>query len=64
MNKKAEELKKGDKILIGQEYLEIESLEISDIGKQGIKKCRIVAIKPDNERIVIIRPSNYPMKIK
>lgn len=60
MNKKADQLKKGDSFLIGSDKLTVESLEISDIGKQGIKKCRIVASKSNGEKIVIIRPSNYP----
>ena len=63
MKKNAEELKIGDKILIAGEILIIENIEISDIGKQGTKKCRIVAKKKDGENIILIRPSNYPFQI-
>jgi len=63
MNKKAEQLKKGDQFLIGAEKLIVESIELSDIGKQGVKKCRIVALKNNKEKIVIIRPSNYPFEV-
>jgi translation elongation factor P/translation initiation factor 5A len=64
MKKKAEELKKGDKIVLAGETLVVEEIEISDIGKQGVKKCRIQALKKDSERVIIIRPSNYPFEVK
>lgn len=63
MKKKAEQLKKGDKLSLGGEILLIETIEFSDIGKQGIKKCRIVASKKNGEKIIIIRPSNYPLEV-
>jgi len=64
MKKKAEELKKGDKIAIGPETLTIESIELSDVGKQGVKKCRIIALKQNGEKVTIVRPSNYPFDTK
>ena len=64
MKKKAEELTKGDKFSIGPEILVVEEIELSDVGKQGVKKCRIVASKQNAEKIVIIRPSNYPFEVK
>ena len=64
MKKKAEELKKGDKFLIGPESLSVESIELSDVGKQGVKKCRIVAMKSNGDKIVLVRPSNYPLELK
>ena len=60
MKKKAGELKKGDKIEIGGEALVIVETETSDISKQGSKKCRLVAEKSNGEKIVIIRPTDYP----
>ena len=39
MKKKAEELKQGNKILIGGEHLLVVEVELSDVGKQGVKKC-------------------------
>ncbi len=60
-NKKiAKDLKKGDKILVAGNPCIIEAIEISDIGKQGAKKIRIVAITPSKEKIVVIRPEDYP----
>lgn len=59
---KAEDLKKGDKIKIGQESLIIESIEISGIGKQGIQKCRIEARKENGEKVVLVRPADYPVQ--
>ena len=61
MSKKAGQLKVGDKLSIGGETLIVESLEVSDIGKQGTKKVRISAKKSNDERIVIIRPEDYPI---
>lgn len=59
MKKQAKELKKGDKILIAKQECLIEEIEISDIGKHGKRKCRIVASTPSKEKIVIIRPEDY-----
>ena len=64
MKKKAEELTKGDKFAIGPEMLTVESIELSDVGKQGVKKCRIVALKQNNDKMVLVRPSNYPFEVK
>jgi translation elongation factor P/translation initiation factor 5A len=60
--KKAEDLKKGEEIFIGGDYVKVESIELSDVGKQGVKKCRIIVSKKDGEKMTIIRPSNYPFK--
>jgi len=60
MKKIAEKLFKNDFILLGGEKLQVEEIELSDVGKQGVKKCRIVAVRPNKEKIIIIRPSNYP----
>ncbi|MDO8563635.1 MAG: hypothetical protein Q7R87_01365 [Nanoarchaeota archaeon] len=64
MKKKAIEIRKGDKILIGGEELIIEEVESSDISKQGSKKVRFFAKKKDGEKIVIIRPADYPLDSK
>jgi translation elongation factor P/translation initiation factor 5A len=64
MKKLAEQLKNGDKIAIGPETLAIESIEISDVGKQGVKKCRIIASKQNGEKVILVRPSNYPFDTK
>lgn len=63
MKKKAEELQKGDKVNIAGQEAIIEEVEVSDIGKQGKKKCRLVLILKNGEKIVIIRPSDYPFDI-
>ncbi len=61
MRKKAIELKKGDTLILGAEKLKIIEIETSDISKQGTKKVRIVAEKSDKEKVVIIRPADYPV---
>lgn len=60
MKKFAKNLKKGDKIEIAGQMGIIEDLEISEIGKQGKSKVRIAALMPNKEKIVIIRPEDYP----
>ncbi|MEI6731228.1 MAG: hypothetical protein WCK90_00955 [archaeon] len=60
--KKAIEIKKGDKIKVAGEVLTVETTETSDIGKQGTKKCRIEAKKANGERVVMIRPADYPIQ--
>ena len=64
MKKKASEINRGDIISIGGEELEVEEVESSDIGKQGTKKIRIVAKKKSGEKIVLIRPADYPIETK
>jgi translation elongation factor P/translation initiation factor 5A len=64
MKKKAIEIKKGDSIVVGGEDMKVEEVESSDISKQGSKKVRIVAKKKNGERIVIIRPADYPLDSK
>lgn len=64
MKKKAKDLKKGDKIIIAGGDWIIEETEISDIGKQGTQKCRIVAANAKKEKVVIIRPADYPFEVK
>ena len=63
MRKKASELKVGDKIKIAGKSFKIENIETSDIGKQGTKKCRIEAKSESGEKIVIIRPEDYPFEM-
>ncbi len=63
VKKKAVEIKKGDAIKIGGEEVIVEEMEISDIGKQGSKKVRIVAKKKNNDKVVIIRPEEYPLDV-
>jgi len=64
MKKLAKDLKKEDKIEIAGETGIVESIEISDIGKQGKRKCRIAVVLPNKEKIVIIRPDDYPFSCK
>ena len=61
MRKKASELKKGEKIKILNKLWVIENIEISDIGKQGSKKCRI-ELSSNGEKMAIIRPSEHPFE--
>jgi len=58
--KKAGELKKGDKIKIAGKEVVVSEIEVSDMGKQGTKKVRIVA-DADSEKVVVIRPVDYPV---
>ena len=70
MKKKAQDLKRGDKIKIAGKTATVEEIEISEVAgkatmkeKQGKRKCRIVAKTEAGERIVIIRPDEYPFDV-
>jgi translation elongation factor P/translation initiation factor 5A len=62
MKKKAELLKKGETIVIAGKRCVIQAIELSDVGKQGVKKCRIEALTAEGEKLVIVRPSDYPFE--
>lgn len=64
MKKTAKDLVKGEKIKIAGKSVVIEEIEFSDIGKQGTKKCRIVAKAESGEKIIIIRPEDYPVDVE
>jgi translation elongation factor P/translation initiation factor 5A len=60
MKKQAKDLKKGDKISMAGQVCTIGEMEISDIGKQGKRKVRLEILNEKNEKLVIIRPEDYP----
>lgn len=62
MKKKAKELKVGDRIKIAGKSFTIGNIETSDMGKQGTRKCRIEAKSDLGEKIVFIRPEDYPFE--
>jgi len=64
MKKKAVQVKKGDKILIAGKKFSVETVETSDIGKQGTKKCRFELKSAEGEKVVIIRPEDYPVEVE
>jgi len=63
MKKIAKDLKKGDKINIAGKVFRIETIEISEIGKQGKRKVRIESKPETGENLVLIRPEDYPFEI-
>ncbi len=62
MKKQAKDLKKGEKIKIANRLFTVNEFEISDIGKQGKRKVRVVAYDENGEKIVLIRPEDYPFE--
>jgi len=60
MKKLAKDLIVGDNILIAGQKAQVTAIELSDIGKHGKRKVRIEALTENNEKIVIIRPEDYP----
>ena len=64
MKKLAKELKRGDKLNIFGKEAVVEEIEFSDIGKQGKKKARIVARTNDEQKVVMVRPEDYPFDVK
>lgn len=61
MKKQAKDIKQGDRIIIADQTCVVEEIEISDIGKHGKRKVRIEAVTEKGEKIVIIRPDDYPI---
>lgn len=64
MKKQAKDLKPGDKISISEGSYVIDSIELSEIGKHGKRKCRVVALNGGGEKIILIRPEDYPFETK
>lgn len=64
MKKKAEEVKKGDVVVMAGEKLKVIASELSDIGKQGTKKCRLELEKTNGEKMAIVRPADYPIEVQ
>ena len=60
MKKQAKDLKEGDKVNIAGQKCSIQNIELSDIGKHGKRKCRIEATTESGEKVIIIRPEDYP----
>ena len=63
MKQLAKDIKKGDKILLAGNEGIVEEVEISDLGKQGTKKVRLIVSTKDG-KITVIRPDNYPIEKK
>lgn len=61
MKKKAKDIKKDDNVIIAGKKCKVLNVEVSDIGKQGKRKVRLELLTPENERLVIIRPEDYPI---
>lgn len=62
MKKPAKDIKEGDKINLAGKDCQAKKVELSEIGKHGKKKVRILATTPSGEEIVIIRPEDYPIE--
>ena len=62
MKKQAKDLKKGDKVKIAGKLFTILEVEVSDVAKQGKSKVRIVAVDEKGEKLIIIRPEDYPFE--
>jgi len=56
----AKDLKKGEKIMLAGQACTVHEIEISEIGKQGKRKVRIEALTEKGEKLVIIRPEDFP----
>jgi translation elongation factor P/translation initiation factor 5A len=64
MKKNARDLKKGDTILLADKVCLVDEIEVSEIGKHGKSKVRIVVITENKEKLVIIRPDDYVFDLK
>ncbi|MEK6935679.1 MAG: hypothetical protein AABW67_02745 [Nanoarchaeota archaeon] len=59
MKKYAKDLKKGDKVTIANQKFLVNTIELSDIGKQGKRKVRLELLSEKQEKLIIIRPDDY-----
>lgn len=59
MKIQAKDLKVGQEIITAEQACIVESIELSDIGKQGKRKARIVVITPTKEKLILVRPEDY-----
>ena len=64
MKKNAKDLKKTDRIILAGQKCTIENIELSEIGKQGTKKVRLELKTEKGEKLVIIRPEDYPFEVE
>ncbi len=62
MKKHAKDLKVLDKIEVAGQKCSVKSIEFSEVGKQGKRKARIELITEKDEKIIIIRPEDYPFE--
>ncbi len=63
MQKKANDVEVGENIQIAGQGFKIVEKEISDIGKHGKRKVRLGLLNSKGEKMVIIRPDDYPFNI-
>ena len=61
MKKPAKEIKEGEKINLAGKDCTVKKIELSELGKHGKRKVRILAQTPSGEEIVVIRPEDYPI---
>ena len=59
----AKDLKKREIVLVAGKRCKIIEIEISDIAKHGKSKVRLEILTPEEEKLVIIRPADFPMEV-
>ena len=64
MKTTAKDLKEGQIVRIAGQKLKVRSIEFSEIGKQGKRKCRLELTDQRGEKTVLIRPEDYPFDIE
>ena len=63
MKRQAKDVRKGNSIILAGKKCSVVEVERSEIGKHGKRKVRILATTPSKERVVVIRPEDYPFEI-
>jgi translation elongation factor P/translation initiation factor 5A len=61
MKKLAKDLVVGDSIKVAGKVLQVKEVEVSEMGKQGKAKVRMV-VSDGVEKTVMIRPDDYPFE--
>ena len=63
MQKKANDVEIGEKVQIAGQDFDVVEKEVSDIGKHGKRKVRLSLLNPKGEKMIIIRPDDYPFNV-
>lgn len=63
MEKQLKDLKPGEKIRFEDNDYTVKSVEVSNIGKHGRSKCRLVVLTKNKEEKVLVRLSDMKTKL-
>lgn len=63
MEKQLKDLKPGEKIKFEDNEYTVKSVEVSNVGKHGRSKCRLVVLTKNKEEKVLVRLSDMKTQL-